>query len=153
MWRKFKCIALGEWKGFPRVKNLLANADSQEMRIWSLGREDPLEKGMATHSVVLPGEFHGQRSLMGYSSWGCQELYMTEQLSVHMHTYAHIDEWKDYMTFWKRQNYGDSKMVSGCLGWVWEARDKWGTSAFGGSEHYDTVMMGACHTICWSKSV
>ena len=25
---------------------------------------------MATHSVFLPGESHGQRSLEGYSSWG-----------------------------------------------------------------------------------
>ena len=29
--------------------------------------EDLLEKGMATHSVFLPGEFNGQRSLEGYS--------------------------------------------------------------------------------------
>ena len=29
--------------------------------------EDPLEKGMATHSSILPGEFHGQRSLVDYS--------------------------------------------------------------------------------------
>ena len=41
-------------------------------------REDPLEKGMATHSVVLPGEDHGQRSLMGYSPRGCTESDMTE---------------------------------------------------------------------------
>ena len=27
--------------------------------------------------VFLPGESHGQRSLTGYSSWGCQELDMT----------------------------------------------------------------------------
>ena len=25
----------------------------QETRVWSLGREDPLEKGMATHSSIL----------------------------------------------------------------------------------------------------
>ena len=25
----------------------------QETRVWSLGQEDPLEKGMATHSSVL----------------------------------------------------------------------------------------------------
>ena len=31
--------------------------------------EDPLEKGMATHSVFLPGESHGRRSLVGYSLW------------------------------------------------------------------------------------
>ena len=34
-------------------------------RVQSLGREDPLEKEMATHSILLPGELHGQRSLVG----------------------------------------------------------------------------------------
>ena len=28
--------------------------------------------------VFLPGEFHGQRSLVGYTPWGCKELVMTE---------------------------------------------------------------------------
>ena len=28
--------------------------------------------------VFLPGESHGQRSLVGYSPWGCKELDMTE---------------------------------------------------------------------------
>ena len=47
--------------------------------IQSLGWEDPLEKEMATHSLVfLPGEFHGQRSLVGYSPWVCKELDMTD---------------------------------------------------------------------------
>ena len=32
------------------VKNLPA---MQETRVWSLGWEDPLEKGMATHSSIL----------------------------------------------------------------------------------------------------
>ena len=36
--------------------------------VQSLGREHPLEKGMATHSSILPGEVHGQRSLVGYST-------------------------------------------------------------------------------------
>ena len=36
---------------------------------------------MATIPVFLPGEFHGQRSLVGYSPWGCKELDMTEQLT------------------------------------------------------------------------
>ena len=36
----------------------------------SLGREDPLEKEMATRSSILPGKSHGQRSLVGYSPWG-----------------------------------------------------------------------------------
>ena len=28
--------------------------------------------------VFLPGKFHGQRSLVGFSLWGCKELYTTE---------------------------------------------------------------------------
>ena len=33
--------------------------------------------------VFLPGKFHGQRSLAGYSLWGCKELNMTERLNYH----------------------------------------------------------------------
>ena len=32
--------------------------------------------------VFLPGEFHGQRSLVGYSLWGCKELNTTEWLTL-----------------------------------------------------------------------
>ena len=38
--------------------------------VQSLGQEDPLEKGMATHSSTLAWEPHRQRSLAGFSSWG-----------------------------------------------------------------------------------
>ena len=43
------------------------------MRVRSLGGEDPLEEGMATHSIFLPGESHGQKSLVDYSPWGRKE--------------------------------------------------------------------------------
>ena len=116
----------------------------QETWVQSLGWEDPLEKGKATHSsilaqrnpwtiseshssskfqshfwtslvaqtvkrlstirrpgfdlwvgkipwrrkwqytpVLLPGKSHAQRSLVGYSPWGCKELDMTERLHFH----------------------------------------------------------------------
>ena len=45
------------------VKNLPA---MQETWVGSLGGQDPLEKRMATTPVFLPGEFHGQRSLVAY---------------------------------------------------------------------------------------
>ena len=32
--------------------------------------------------VFLPGEFHGQVSLVGYSPWGCKELDTIEQLTL-----------------------------------------------------------------------
>ena len=60
------------------VKNLPA---VQEMWVISLDQEDPLEKGMATHSSILPGEFYGQRSLEGYSPWSHKKSGTTEQLS------------------------------------------------------------------------
>ena len=59
------------------VKNLPA---MQETWVQSLGRENPLEKRILT-PVFLPGESHGQRSLVGYSSWGHKESDMTEQLT------------------------------------------------------------------------
>ena len=40
----------------------------QETHVQSLGQEDALEEEMATHSSILPGEYHGQRSQAGYSS-------------------------------------------------------------------------------------
>ena len=49
----------------------------------SLGQEDPLEEGMATHPVLLPGESHGQRGLEGYGPWSRKELDMTELLHFH----------------------------------------------------------------------
>ena len=42
----------------------------RETQVQSLGREDALEKGMASTLVFLPGESHGQRSLAGYSPGG-----------------------------------------------------------------------------------
>ena len=60
------------------VKNLPA---MQETWIWSLGWEDPLKKGMATHSNIVA---HWQRSLVGYSPWDCTESDTTEWLSTVM---------------------------------------------------------------------
>ena len=37
-----------------------------------------LEKEMATHSSVLPGESQGQESLVGCHLWGCTESDTTE---------------------------------------------------------------------------
>ena len=42
----------------------------QETWVQSLGFEDPLEEGMATHSSILASDPHGQRSLAGYNPCG-----------------------------------------------------------------------------------
>ena len=71
-------VALGFRGGTGGEKNLPANAGDIEIQVWPLGGEDPLEEGMATHPSILAWEIHGQRSLVGYSPWGCKELDMTE---------------------------------------------------------------------------
>ena len=40
--------------------------------------------------VPLPRTSHGQRSLVGYSPWGCKELDTTEQLHFHFQIYRSI---------------------------------------------------------------
>ena len=55
------------------VKNLPTNAGDVRTR-FNLGREDPLEEEMSTHSVFLPGKSYGQRSLVGYCPWGRKAL-------------------------------------------------------------------------------
>ena len=49
----------------------------QESQVRSLSREDSLEKEMQPTPASLPGEFHGQKSLVGYSPWGGKELDTT----------------------------------------------------------------------------
>ena len=49
------------------------------MQVRFLGREDPLEKGMAAHSSILAGRILMKRETwLGYSLWGHKELDMTE---------------------------------------------------------------------------
>ena len=49
------CILFGyEYYGASLVAQMVKNLPAmQETRFWSLGQEDPLEKGMATHSSIL----------------------------------------------------------------------------------------------------
>ena len=57
----------------------------EETWAWSLGREDPLEKEMATHSSILAWRIPWTGSLLGYSPWGHKESGMTERLNTTIH--------------------------------------------------------------------
>ena len=66
------------------VKNLpavLETLDPQAKKI-------PWRRQWLPTPVFSPGEFHGHRSLVGYSPWGCKESDMTEWLT-HTHTHTH----------------------------------------------------------------
>ena len=64
-------------------RSFASNAEEEnwESDVWEFGRclrflawEDPLEEGQPT-PIFLPGKSHGQRSLVGYSPWGCRVRY------------------------------------------------------------------------------
>ena len=60
--------------------------DIQEMRVRSLGQEDPLEEEMETHSSILSWEIYGQRSLAGYSPWACKDSDTTKHIWTFTYT-------------------------------------------------------------------
>ena len=45
-------------------------------------RKIPWRRAWLLTPVFLPGEFYGQRNLVGYSPWGPKELDMAEQLTI-----------------------------------------------------------------------
>ena len=56
------------------VKNLPARQEPQETWVQSLGGEDPLEEGMATHSSVLPWRIPWAEEPGGLESMGLQRV-------------------------------------------------------------------------------
>ena len=58
------------------VAQLVKNPSAvRETWVWSLGQEDPLEKGTATHSSILAWR-------IPWTIWGCKEPDATEWLSL-----------------------------------------------------------------------
>ena len=59
--------------GFPGGSVAKNPPAKQEAQVQSLGREDPLEKEMATHSSILAWRIPWIKEPAGYSSWGLKE--------------------------------------------------------------------------------
>ena len=79
-------------------KNPLATQEMPEM--WVLASwmgKTPWRRKWQPTPVFLPGEFHGQSSLVGCSPWGFKESDTTKQLSAHTHPTeslnARINSW------------------------------------------------------------
>ena len=71
--------------GFPGsavVKNPPANAGDHETWVWALGREDLLEKEMATHSSILAGIIPWTEGPGGYGPRDQKELDRTEHTHI-----------------------------------------------------------------------
>ena len=69
------------------VKNLPANAeDARDMDSSpGLGRSSGIKRKWQLTPGFLPGKFHGQRSLVGFSPWGCKEWDTTERLNTQVY--------------------------------------------------------------------
>ena len=83
------------------LSGFLGGSDGKESdcsagdRVRSLGQEDLLEKKWQPPPGFLPGESHGQRSLVGYSPWGWKESDMTEQLALYSCHKAIHHQWRN----------------------------------------------------------
>ena len=68
--------------GFPLVAQTVKNMPAmQETWLWPWVGKIPWRREQRPTPVFLPGEFHGQQSLVGYSPRCCKESDMTEQLT------------------------------------------------------------------------
>ena len=113
----------------PEGKESACNAGDTEMWIWSLGRDDPLEKEMATRHF-LPGKPHGQKSLVGYSPKGSQESDTAKHASM-MHQFQSPNSYQH--------------LLGRMSGWVRAAALKWATL----EQSVDTVLVTwLCLTLC-----
>ena len=96
-WRKFKLLRVMDTMykidGLPPwlvVKNSPTMQKTQEMWVWSLGWEDTLEKGMATHSSIFAWRIPGQRSLVGYNPFSCKKSDRTTTLTLSLNRASFI---------------------------------------------------------------
>ena len=59
------------------VKNPLPKQETKQTQVRSLGQEDPLDEGMATHSSIRAWRILRTEEPGGYSPWGRKELDTT----------------------------------------------------------------------------
>ena len=89
----FSCTYI--YKGFPGGTLAKKKPTCQCRRYQRLGfvpwvRKIPWCRKWQPSPVFLPGKFHGQKILAGYSPWGRKELNTAEHTHTHTHTYIHI---------------------------------------------------------------
>ena len=98
------------WQRASLVTQMVKNLPAMwETWFWSLGQENPLEKGMA-HPVFLPREFHGHRSLVSLSPWGSQRVRHDWVTKTHTHTHTHTHT----------SHTGKTNMWWQTEQWIWE---------------------------------
>ena len=98
----------GEGIGYPLqnywaslVAQLIENLPAMwETWVRSLGWENLWRRESLPTLVFLPGKSHGQRSLVGYSPWGCKKSDMTEWLNI-----LHLESITNLILLYNSGNY------------------------------------------------
>ena len=88
-----------------------------KIQVLSLGWEDPVEKGMATHSSILAWRIQGERSLVGYSPWGCKELDWAT-FTFHRYRHRYRDKHRSLARWVVNQRRLKLMAKSSWLGWL-----------------------------------
>ena len=103
--------------GFPGGSHSKASAcnagDPGSIYPWS--GKIPWRRKWQSAPVLLPGKFHGQRSLVGYSPWGRKESDMTEPLHSLMYIYTHTRQNLETTTLIPRRSHEERslKIITG----------------------------------------
>ena len=106
-----------------RVYSAPRRIDSHYFKLWpQLFQEDPLQKGLATHSNILTWRIPWMRSLVGYSPCGHKELDTTERLTLSHFQKAVIllgqpDSFRVYGRWWNSGSIGSKWSPLPCLFW------------------------------------
>ena len=85
------------------VKNLPAMKET--LKFDPRVRTIPWRREWQPMPVFLPGEFHGQSSLVSYSSWSCKKL--TRANNTHTHTHTHTSYFKvaiSWVSLWYKKH-------------------------------------------------
>ena len=69
-------------RGFSEAQMVKNLCSIWETRFDSCIGKIPWRRERLPTPVFWPGKFHGQRSMLGFSPWGCKELDTTERLTV-----------------------------------------------------------------------
>ena len=87
-------IRLPKWSGGKKLACQCRRHKRRSFNLW-VGKIPWSRKWQPT-PVFLPGKFHGQRNLVGYSAWGRKEWYNWAHTHTHTHTHRGL---KSFLSF------------------------------------------------------
>ena len=97
--QSLNCVRLFAWTAACQAFGKVSACNRGDPGFDSWVRKIPWRRKWQPTLVLLPGEFHGLRSLVGYSPWSCKESDTTERLHFHFLSLL-FDYSKNISLFW-----------------------------------------------------